>query len=215
MPMRLLLMAAVVVGVGSQEYDYQDGDCGLSMESMQTLQRAWLDDRFDLSDDMNAITVLCASGNLGASVGTVVGGGVGAALGWFAANAIGAAFEMSDERIDELRMGMAGAASMAGGALGNKGGRSLGTYVATAHIENNPKVVLKKNCFAVLEVTYSIDDMSEAQLKKRFRTLARLMHPDTPTGSDEKMKELVVCHEIARLHRGFFDPDQGFREKEL
>ena len=164
---------------------------------------------------LNAITVLCAGGDVGAGVGTVIGGGVGAALGWFAANVIGAALEMSDERIDELRMGMSGAASMAGGALGNKGGRSLGRYVATTTIENHLKVALKKKCFSILEVTYDIDDMSEANLKKRFRKLARLMHPDTPTGSDEKMKELVVCHEVARLHKGFFDPEQGFREKEL
>ena len=72
--------------------------------------------------------------------------------------------------------------------------------------------MLKKECFSLMEITYSIDEMTEGQLKQRFRKLARVMHPDTKTGSDEKMKELVVCHEIARLHKGFFDPTQGFRD---
>ena len=211
----LLLMPELVAFGSAQEYDYQDGDCGLSAESMYTLERAWLDDNWDLSDPANEITVMCAAGDVGAVAGTVIGGGLGAALGWFASAAIGAALDMDDSAIGELQFAMTGMGAAAGGGAGNVGGRSLGKYIATQTIEKHPKVVLKKKCFNLMEITYSIDEMTEGQLKQRFRRLARVMHPDTNTGSDEQMKELVVCHEIARLHKGFFDPRQGFREKEL
>jgi DnaJ-class molecular chaperone len=46
-----------------------------------------------------------------------------------------------------------------------------------------------------MESTYSIDGMTEGQFKRRFRKLARVMHPDTNTGSNEQMKELGMCHE--------------------
>ena len=125
---------------------------------------------------------MCAAGDVGAAAGTVVGGGVGAALGWFASAAIGAAFELDQSTIDDLQVTMAGMGAAAGGGMGNVGGRSLGKYVATQVIEKHPKVVLKKKCFSLMEITYSIDEMSEAQLKQRFRKLARVMHPDTKTG---------------------------------
>ena len=42
-----------------------------------------------------------------------------------------------------------------------------------------------------------------AECRKAYRTLARVFHPDMPTGDEEKFKEIQAAYEAIELEYGF------------
>jgi DnaJ family protein C protein 25 len=53
----------------------------------------------------------------------------------------------------------------------------------------------RKNCYDVLNVTR---ESSRSDISKQYRKLAKIYHPDTPTGDEEKFKEIANANEILK-----------------
>lgn len=197
-------------------------DCALSTDSWRILQ-LWMDGALNIKKNMAQMEILCAASEVGSTAGTLVGSVAGASAG---SSGFGWAFrkgctEMGgDSSKCELAEGIGKfIGSLLGAAVGGEAGGQAGSFVAKSFVEvilpdlqeefeesTDSRGSFKfavEECKVFMGISDNYDQLTQNGLKRRFRKLAMIHHPDKSTGSQQMFLRLVTCDGMIKVSKGW------------
>ena len=232
---RLLFVLLLCCVCSTTAFDASDYDCNLSASTRSQIA-AWYRGEASLENmDMSCMAVNVAGGT-GRVVGSIAGQIYGARVGqqWLGPfvtdtmQALGVSNEFS-HRIGSMFGSMAGQylGRKVGARVGEETGRQTAKVIvsvarlfggiaggggARSKPEGRAKVIAE--CEALFEYDITNQPPSFKALKRRWRKIAILNHPDKPGGTQEKMLRVNFCREALQVHYNLHDP-RGRRGQEL